>query len=240
MESAPRCALRAASTVGLSAGSTYVRAIVQGRANPWFEEFWTPLGSFGHAPLGGDTTYFWAAAHWAAAAEAVARRDLQVPSARSGEECCPSQATSWRRSPHSMTFWSIPFVGSTAGDGSLAAWCLLGDAAHAMAPNLGQGANSALVDALALAEEIARAPSVTEALTHYDQYRRPTARRLQNIAGTFQRLCASGRPPQYRSGMPSASDWPGCRRSPRRASAGPSPPTSKPQEQHQYAAQLSC
>ena len=58
-----------------------------------------------------------------------------------------------------------------------------------MAPNLGQGANSALVDALALAEEIARAPSVTEALTHYDQYRRPTARRLQNIAGTFQRLC---------------------------------------------------
>ena len=35
----------------MSAGSTYVRAIVQGRANPWFEEYWTPLGSFGHALL---------------------------------------------------------------------------------------------------------------------------------------------------------------------------------------------
>ena len=24
----------------------------EGRASPWFEEYWTPLGSFGHAPLG--------------------------------------------------------------------------------------------------------------------------------------------------------------------------------------------
>ena len=66
---------------------------------------------------------------------------------------------------------------------------LLGDAAHAMAPNLGQGANSALVDGVALAEALATAPSVVEGLAHYDQHRRPTARRVQNMAGVLQRLC---------------------------------------------------
>ena len=60
----------------MSLGSSYVRAIVRGRASPWFEEYWTPLGSFGHAPLGGDLVYFWAAAHVAGAADAVARGDL--------------------------------------------------------------------------------------------------------------------------------------------------------------------
>ena len=47
----------------VSPGSSYVRAIVRGQASPWFEEYWTPLGSFGQAPLGGDLVYFWAAAH---------------------------------------------------------------------------------------------------------------------------------------------------------------------------------
>jgi 2-polyprenyl-6-methoxyphenol hydroxylase-like FAD-dependent oxidoreductase len=46
---------------------------------------------------------------------------------------------------------------------------LLGDAAHAMAPNLGAGANSALVDGVVLAEELAAAPSVMDALAGYDK-----------------------------------------------------------------------
>ena len=43
---------------------------------------------------------------------------------------------------------------------------LLGDAAHAMASNLGQGANSALVDGVVLAEELSRG-SVADALARY-------------------------------------------------------------------------
>jgi 2-polyprenyl-6-methoxyphenol hydroxylase-like FAD-dependent oxidoreductase len=117
----------------LSAGSSYVRTIVQGQANPWFEEFWTQLGSFGHAPLGGDTTYFWAAAHSPAVTDAVSRRDLE------------SFAQEWRQ--------VLPLAGdllakvpsfddllvNTVRRVDCRRWfsgrlVLLGDAAHAMAP----------------------------------------------------------------------------------------------------------
>jgi 2-polyprenyl-6-methoxyphenol hydroxylase-like FAD-dependent oxidoreductase len=48
----------------------------------------------------------------------------------------------------------------------------LGDAAHAMSPQLGQGANLALIDALVLADCLAEAPSLREALPLYSRRRR--------------------------------------------------------------------
>lgn len=48
----------------------------------------------------------------------------------------------------------------------------LGDAAHAMSPQLGQGANLALYDALILAESIASSPSLSAALERYSRTRR--------------------------------------------------------------------
>jgi hypothetical protein len=62
----------------VSSGINYVRTIVKGRASSWLEEYWTPLGSFGQAPLGDDLVYFSAAAQVAEAAEAVSRRDLSA------------------------------------------------------------------------------------------------------------------------------------------------------------------
>lgn len=59
---------------------------------------------------------------------------------------------------------------------------LIGDAAHAMSPNLGQGANCALVDALALASHIAAAKpdgDLLGALARFEQDRRPVVDRLQ-------------------------------------------------------------
>ncbi|MCX4539289.1 FAD-dependent monooxygenase [Streptomyces sp. NBC_01565] len=50
---------------------------------------------------------------------------------------------------------------------------LLGDAAHAMTPHLGQGACQALEDAVTLAAALATAPSIEAALARYDAERRP-------------------------------------------------------------------
>jgi 2-polyprenyl-6-methoxyphenol hydroxylase-like FAD-dependent oxidoreductase len=59
---------------------------------------------------------------------------------------------------------------------------LIGDAAHAMAPNLGQGANSALVDAAVLVWELAQPGEQKDALARYEARRRPAVRLVQDTA----------------------------------------------------------
>jgi 2-polyprenyl-6-methoxyphenol hydroxylase-like FAD-dependent oxidoreductase len=176
----------------VSSGSSYVRTIVRGRASPWFEEYWTPLGSFGQAPLDGDLVYFWAAAHVAGAADAVGRGDLGA-FRQEWRRVLPGAADLLEQV---LSFDDL--LVNTVRRVDCRRWfsghlVLLGDAAHAMAPNLGQGANSALVDGVVLAEELARAPSVMDALVGYDKRRRPPARRVQNTAAILQRLCGMER-----------------------------------------------
>jgi 2-polyprenyl-6-methoxyphenol hydroxylase-like FAD-dependent oxidoreductase len=172
----------------VSTGSSYVRAIVSGQVSPWFEEYWTPLGSFGQAPLGGDLVYFWAAAHVGAAADAVSRRDLDA-FGHEWLQVLPAAADLLERVP---SFDDL--LVNTVSRVDCRRWfsgrlVLLGDAAHAMPPNLGQGANSALVDGVILAEELVGTPSVKDALLRYDKRRRPVARRVQRTAEILQRLC---------------------------------------------------
>jgi len=64
----------------------------------------------------------------------------------------------------------------------------VGDAAHAMAPTLGQGANSAMVDAAVLAIELAGDRPVDAALQRYAVRRRRPVRRVQEAADRLARL----------------------------------------------------
>lgn len=59
---------------------------------------------------------------------------------------------------------------------------LLGDAAHAMTPNLGQGACQALEDAVTLAASLGSASTVEAALARYDAERRPRSQAVARAA----------------------------------------------------------
>jgi 2-polyprenyl-6-methoxyphenol hydroxylase-like FAD-dependent oxidoreductase len=62
---------------------------------------------------------------------------------------------------------------------------LLGDAAHAMTPNLGQGGGQALEDAIVLAAAVRRTPDVATALARYDHERRARTQAM-SLAATRQ------------------------------------------------------
>ncbi|MFI8945406.1 FAD-dependent monooxygenase [Streptomyces sp. NPDC053750] len=65
---------------------------------------------------------------------------------------------------------------------------LLGDAAHAMTPHLGQGACQALEDAVVLAAALGTEPTVETALARYDAERRPRSQAVARAAGQAGRM----------------------------------------------------
>jgi 2-polyprenyl-6-methoxyphenol hydroxylase-like FAD-dependent oxidoreductase len=65
---------------------------------------------------------------------------------------------------------------------------LLGDAAHAMTPELGQGACQAMIDGVALGEAIAGDGDVPSALRRYDRARRRPAQRLAAMSLRVSKL----------------------------------------------------
>lgn len=65
---------------------------------------------------------------------------------------------------------------------------LLGDAAHAMTPNLGQGACQALEDAAVLAAALVAEPTVESALARYDTERRPRSQSVARAARQAGRM----------------------------------------------------
>jgi 2-polyprenyl-6-methoxyphenol hydroxylase-like FAD-dependent oxidoreductase len=176
-----------------ASGAIYLRGLVTGDDLGLQDEYWTPLGLFGGLPMGDGATYFYAAATAPPVAAAVARGDVEALRRR----------------------WAavLPLAGRVLGrvgsfeellvnevvrvdcarwsDGRLV---LVGDAAHAMAPNLGQGANSALVDGAVLSMELAADQPVEQALARYTARRRPAVRRVQDDADRLARLSGLSSP----------------------------------------------
>ncbi|MEV6495388.1 FAD-dependent monooxygenase [Actinoplanes sp. NPDC051633] len=71
---------------------------------------------------------------------------------------------------------------------------LLGDAAHAMTPDLGQGANQAIEDAATLSLLLAGSADIDAALSEYDRLRRPRTQRIAGRAHLMGRLMQSRSP----------------------------------------------
>jgi len=70
---------------------------------------------------------------------------------------------------------------------------LIGDAAHAMTPDLGRGACEALVDGVTLARCLANGSSVAASLAAYDAARRPVTQRLARLSRLVNRAAHARR-----------------------------------------------
>ncbi len=194
---------RVRESLGLTArlshvGQAYLRGIAD-RPPPTeaAREHLGPDGRrFGIAPLPGNRTYFYCTAplgRW----DQVRRQDLAawIEGWRPfGEEVLDTlQAVSdWQ----AVNYDEIREV-------RLQRWCrppvfLIGDAAHAMTPDLGQGANSAMVDAVILARLLTQAghleTGLEEVARRYEQVRRPFVSQVQRLSRQTGRLFSASSP----------------------------------------------
>jgi 2-polyprenyl-6-methoxyphenol hydroxylase-like FAD-dependent oxidoreductase len=181
--------------VARATGACYGRALVPGAgyALGW-GEYWTRLGLFGGAPLGdGSSTYLYLDVTAPPVARALAEQDLEGFRGR-WAAALPLAAPVLERlgSLDGLLVNRVVRVDCRRwADGRLV---LVGDAAHAMAPNLGQGANSAIVDAAVLAAELAADQPLPEALGRYTARRRSAVGWVQDAADRLARLSRVSHP----------------------------------------------
>ena len=98
-------------------------------------------------------------------------------------ECVPATGIDRR------TLYDLPALPSYVR-GNVA---LVGDAAHAMAPNLGRGACESLIDAVALGKAMGDAASLEAGLRRYDETRRSSSRRIVALSRRMSRLSTARR-----------------------------------------------
>lgn len=171
-------------------GTVAFRGAVPGPVGP-ITETWGDGRIFGVTPLDADTTNWYAAVradllHSRADDRAAVLRDLfggwhsEVARVL---DALPGSGIDRRR------LYDLPAFGRYAKHRHV----VIGDAAHAMAPNLGRGACASLVDAVALADALIAGPTVESALTRYDRGRRRPTRRLVLASRIVNRVSTATR-----------------------------------------------
>ncbi|MFD2246296.1 FAD-dependent monooxygenase [Pontibacter ruber] len=165
------------------AGYTCWRAVID---NPGVEinnmisaETWAPEGRVGIAPLQGDKIYWYACIN-APQRDEKMRRMTPEKLARHFEKVhSPVEAVLASTAPEQLIWNDIadlkPLKHFVYGR-----VVLLGDAAHATTPNMGQGACQAIEDAVVLAQCLQQEPVLAAALSKYEKRRMPrTAKVIQ-------------------------------------------------------------
>jgi len=183
---------RARIAAKVSRGHRYVRGIGPSVDFDGMTEYWTRLGIFGVAPLRRGC-YYYASAQDGPLSSAIRDRDLTL-FLESWAAALPLSSrvlADVRRFEDLIVNETIRVDCESWVAGRVV---LLGDAAHAMAPNLGQGAGSALVDATVLVWELAQGGDPAAAMARYEARRRPAVHAVQRIADQLGWLSAQTAP----------------------------------------------
>lgn len=170
-------------------GSTAWRGITRSvfPSDTAMSQSWAPGEEFGIVPLTDGRVY------WFAAAMAPPGQrepdELATVVRRFGRWHEPVPALLADTAPESVLRHDIDELASPLPTYVHGRVAMLGDAAHAMSPNLGQGGAQAIEDAVVLAAACAAEPDLAAALARYDRERRP---RTQQIARTARLLARVG------------------------------------------------
>ena len=169
-------------------GYTCWRLVVDqpcGVNEPW--EMWGPGRRFGVVPIGQNQTYCFATLNAPANSDAMRNMGLErfrETFAGFGGEV-PGILAALERDDQ--------LIHGDLEEVRLPSWVkgrvvLLGDAAHAMTPNIGQGAAMAIEDAYVLAEELAKSQSVETELAAYQSRRMPRVEVIQRQSWNVGRV----------------------------------------------------
>ncbi|BBH70261.1 salicylate hydroxylase [Actinoplanes sp. OR16] len=163
-------------------GTTAWRGVITGMPTETFAEIWGPGVKFGVTPHEGGHTNWFASA---AMPEGLFHpgHELQALRRIFGSWAAPVRPVLDAIEESGILRHDIyvtPPLPSYVHEGIV----LIGDAAHAMAPDLGRGACEALIDAVTLAACLRH----DQGLSLYDRKRRPATQRLARMAGMAARL----------------------------------------------------
>ncbi|WP_433789274.1 FAD-dependent monooxygenase [Actinoplanes sp. CA-252034] len=167
-------------------GTTAWRGTVDGLSTDMFVEMWGRGAKFGVTPQEGGRTN-WFAAAGAPPGSFHPGEEAGVLRRMFGDWADPVapvlEAVTEAGILHHDVYVTPPLPSYVSGNA-----VLIGDAAHAMTPDLGRGACEALVDAVTLARCLRETSTTADGLRSYDRRRRPVTRRLARMAGAAGRL----------------------------------------------------
>ncbi|GAA1739947.1 FAD-dependent monooxygenase [Luedemannella helvata] len=189
IDSTVRARLWPAHPAPVYSGSTAWRGVT---ARPWDGErvaaiTWGPGAEFGMVPLGDGRVYWYGAVN--APAGLRVDDELAAMRARFGGWHAPVSDLLDATDPAAVIRTDLRHLAAPLSSYAADNVALLGDAAHAMLPNLGQGANQAIEDAAVLASVCAPGEDVEASLRKYDRLRRP---RSQQVARAAAQICRFG------------------------------------------------
>lgn len=153
---------------------------------PTLTETWGRGKRFGIAPLGDGQVYWFACA---AGPEGSFREDgLDDVLARFRRWHEPIPQLLMATDPAALIRSDIYYVHSRLPSFVHGRVALLGDAAHAVTPDIGQGACLAIEDAVVLATTMRTEAGIPSALHAYDRARRPRTQRMARLSGVAARV----------------------------------------------------